>query len=63
MRAIWLALVTGMMPGSTGLVDAEVGELVDEAEVVVGFEEELGDGEVGGRQLVGEMASVRGAVG
>ena len=45
-----------MIPGSTGLSTPSVGELVDEAHVVLGLEEELGDREVGAAQLVGEVA-------
>ena len=45
------------------LVDAERGELVDEAHVVLGLEEELGHREVGDAQLVGQVPAVGRAVG
>ena len=62
-RRTWPPLVIGMMPGQHRLVDAEGGELVDEADVVLGLEEELGDGEVGPRQLGGQQPAVGRPVG
>ena len=49
-------------PRQHGLVDAELVELLDEADVVGGLEEELGDREVGPGQLGGEEAAVGGPV-
>jgi hypothetical protein len=50
-------------PGDDRLVHVEVGELLDEADVVLGLEEELGDGEVGTLQLGREVAAVRLSIG
>ncbi len=50
-------------PGQHRLVDAEGGQLVDQADPVLDLEEELRQREVGDRQLVGEMAAVGGPVG
>ena len=50
-------------PGQDGPVDAEGPEVVDEAEIVVEPEEELGDGEVGGGELGRQVPAVAGAVG
>ena len=47
------------MPGTIGTVDAERAHLVDEVEVGVGVEEELGDRRVGaGLHLGGEVLQV-----
>jgi hypothetical protein len=56
------AFVTGMIPGTTAC-RPERGELVDEAEVVLGLEEELGDREVGVRQLGRQQPAVRRPIG
>ena len=61
-RCTWRALVTGMMPGSTGLVTPALGQLVDHGQVRLGLEEELGDGEVGQLQLGGQEVAVAAAV-
>ena len=50
-------LVAGMIPGITGLSTPRPRGL-DEVEVVLGVEEELGDGEVGRGQLLGGVAPV-----
>ena len=52
-------LTKAKTPGQHRRVDAEGGELVDHAEVVVGVEEELRDAEVGHPQLGGEVAGGR----
>ena len=48
----------GITPGRTGVVHPSSGQLVDHAQVVVELEEELGDPEVGGRQLDRQVAAV-----
>ena len=45
-------------PGHDRLVAAQRRQLVDQAQVVLGLEEELGDGEVGPLQLGGQVATV-----
>ena len=45
------------------LGDAQRCQLVDHQRVVIDVEEELGDGEVGGLQLVGQVLAVGGAIG
>ena len=47
-----------MMPAITGLSTPRRPQALDQVEVVVGVEEELGDGEVGRGQLLGGVASV-----
>ena len=58
MRRTPARLTTGMTPGSTGLSHPELGQLVDEPQVVVDAEEELGHREVGRLELGGEVAAV-----
>ena len=47
-----------MIPGSTGLVTPRPGEVGDQVDPLGGVEEELGHGEVGAVQLVGQVAPV-----
>ncbi len=51
-------LMKGITPGRTGLSQPELGQLVDQAEVVVDREEELRHREVGGLELRGQVAAV-----
>ena len=63
MRRVPLTLMNGITPGRTGLVQPEVGQLVDHAPVVVDLEEELGDAEVDRVELRREVPPVGRAVG
>ena len=60
MRATDAMFVIGMIPGITGLSTPCAREVVDEAQVGVGLEEELRDREVGDAQLRGEVIPVGG---
>ena len=58
MRLMLARLVTGMIPAITGLSTPRAAQALDQVEVVVGVEEELGDGEVGLGELLGGVAPV-----
>ena len=59
MRSMPVIVVTGMMPGSTGLVTPSSASSSTRRVHSLGLEEELRDREVGQRQLLGEVAPVR----